>query len=521
MIHRHISLLIIFQVIVSLFFISCKKSKDAELKFNRIGSFEIFGMKFGVDKERLKDYPKDKKKQIEFFRTKVDQPAVDVEQALVTVSQQLTPKVVNIETELTSEQVLSKLKGLLPPEYKDIIKNTNLNEVEKRKAIEHSTRGSGFVVSWDGYIATNAHFVDGAKNITITFHDGRKYKAKIVGKDIPTNIAVIKIKVDKSLDPIRFGRSEALRVGQMIVSIGNPMGLTSTVVSGIVSAKARPSLAINDLDDYIQISNIVSSASAGGPLVDLNGSVVGMTTSSEKKTMGMGLALPSSLLQNIVNQLIHNGKVVRSWFGAGLQELDSSLAKTFNYEIDGKKPAAVLVNRVDLLSPAEKAGIKHGDILVSYNNELVKGVSHFKRLISLTPYASDAMLVLIRDGKQFTKTVEFDKQQRVKKADVPMSDIPDWTGLTIGKKPIITQDEKTVRDAFYVISVASLSPAGKALIKPDDIILSINGNEILNYPDYEELVKKSEEEGFMRLLLKTKKLQKNVNRFILISKATK
>jgi len=266
----------------------------------------------------------------------------------------------------------------------------------------------------------------------------------------------------------------------------------------------------------------VYSGSVGGPLVDLDGLVIGMNAAPLEEKIGIGLAIPADLVKSIINQIIRNGKVIRSWLGVGLQEMTMEIAANFEYKFDSHDPVGVLVNKVIRKSPAQKSGIHPGDIIIAVNNKNISNVSELNRVISLIPFGTDASFKFFRQGDKFSKDISFDRQEEteVLQAKVIYSK-PDWTGLLAGEKPVISNDGKRVEKVLFVASVANLSPAYSAGVKKNDIILSINNKTNLTFSDYEKEVKeKADDDDIMlRLLLKSSK--DNVNRFVVIKKEKK
>ena len=229
--------------------------------------------------------------------------------------------------------------------------------------------GSGFVVSKDGYILTNAHVVEGADEITVRTNDERDLEAKLVGSDPQTDLAVLKVE-DGKLDALELGDSDSLRVGQWVVAAGTPFGLSSSITSGIVSATGRSNLRIADYENFIQTDAAINPGNSGGPLLDLEGKVVGINTAIFSRSggyMGIGFAIPINMAKNVMNSLIADGKVTRGRLGAWIQDLDDDLAESFDYDSRN----GVLIGDVDPESPAGKAGLQSGDIVLEYDGEPV------------------------------------------------------------------------------------------------------------------------------------------------------
>ncbi|MCX7150467.1 MAG: Do family serine endopeptidase [Rhodocyclales bacterium] len=258
--------------------------------------------------------------------------------------------------------------------------------------------GSGVVVSPEGYILTNFHVIDGADEIEVAHNDGRKYKARVVGSDPESDLAVLRIPADHKLPVIAFGSSDTLRVGDVVLAIGNPFGVGQTVTSGIVSALGRSHLGINTFENFIQTDAAINPGNSGGALVDANGHLVGINTaiySQSGGSMGIGFAIPVSLAKNVMEQIVRNGGVTRGWVGIEIQEITPELAESF--KLGGTQGA--LIAGVMRGSPADKAGIKPGDVLTQVANRPVKDAQVMLELIAALQPGKTAHFDLKRDGR--------------------------------------------------------------------------------------------------------------------------
>jgi S1-C subfamily serine protease len=514
-------LLLSLLLLVSCLFFSCHKSVEAEKEFQKIAWFEVLGMKFGVDPKLAKKEKADEKKPelFKLFKSPDVKPMMDVEKAISDVSKRIIPSVVNIKVELSPKKIISSIGQYLPSKYKEVLKDYELkDQADSVKSKGNFKYGSGFVITWDGYIATNAHVVEGAKKIEVTLNDKRKYQATLIGLDMETNIAVIKIPVSEAREPVRFSDSLGVKIGQMTIVVGNQKGENSTVFSAIVSAVPPRSLSLSSNDDYVQISSPIYSAISGGPLVDLSGFVVGMNTSTQKDEAGVGLAIPSILVKNIVTQLIRNKKVIRSWLGAGVQNVSNELADTYEFRIDTQDEArGMLVNSVRKGSPAAHADIKSGDIIVSINEEKIKNQEHLDRVISLIPFGEDAKIKLFSDKKEVDRTISFDVEKPATQAVSRLVTTKhDWIGMLIGQKKIVAEDMKSISDVLYVASVSRLSPAYNAGIKANDLIIDVNGKPVKTSVEYDSQIDELEKEDYIRVLVKRKVEKKSENKFLVI-----
>ncbi|MEF3168073.1 MAG: DegQ family serine endoprotease [Deltaproteobacteria bacterium] len=269
-------------------------------------------------------------------------------------------------------------------------------------------QGSGFIISPDGYLLTNNHVVEGADTIKVKLADGREFTAAVVGTDPQSDVAVIKVD-GKNLPYLRLGDSDKLDIGEWVIAIGNPFGLQQTVTVGVVSAKGRSRLGINDYEDFIQTDAAINPGNSGGPLINIHGEVVGMNTAIVSRSggyMGIGFAIPINMAKAIKDQLIASGKVTRGWLGVIIQQMDEDLAKSFG--LTSKE--GILVAEVTPDSPADKAGLKDGDVIIRMNGQKVTDVAELRNKIALMPPGTTLDLEIIRDGKPVSVTATIGEQ---------------------------------------------------------------------------------------------------------------
>ena len=264
-------------------------------------------------------------------------------------------------------------------------------------------QGSGFVFSLDSglfsdkaYILTNNHVVDGANRIRVTFQDGREFDARVKGTDPKSDIAVLEIQVD-DVPALKLGDSNRLEVGEWVVAIGNPFGLSHTLTVGVVSAKGRTSLGINDYEDFIQTDAAINPGNSGGPLVNLDGEVIGINTAIFSRSggyMGVGFAIPINMARGIAEQLLDGGEVTRGYLGVTIQNLTPELADSFGV----RNLNGIIVAQVSEDSPAARAGLKQGDLITRYQGEIVRDSASFRNMVSLTRPGSEVKLEVLRQG---------------------------------------------------------------------------------------------------------------------------
>ena len=279
-------------------------------------------------------------------------------------------------------------------------------------------QASGFIVTPDGMILTNGHVVQDASEILVKLHDGREFKAVLVGTDPSTDIAVIKVDA-KDLPTLRLGDSDALEVGQWVLAIGNPLGLKATVTKGIVSAKGRSNLDIARIEDFIQTDAAINRGNSGGPLITLDGKVIGINTAIVTNMgtggyMGIGFAIPSNMAKEIMEQLVENGSVSRGFLGVALQQVDADLAQSFNL----RKAEGALVAMVSKDSPAERAGIRQGDVIVKFNGKEVTSTGQLRNTVALMKPGTQVQIEVLREGKMVPLTLSigtFEEEKKVVK----------------------------------------------------------------------------------------------------------
>jgi serine protease Do len=334
-----------------------------------------------------------------------------MDSAFVQLADKVTPAVVNINSTKKEEQGpagpdLEQFFKNFPP-FRDFHGDDSFKKFKKGPGhgggFRHQGMGSGVIVSADGLILTNSHVVKDADEIKVNLSDKRSYDAKVIGADPESDIAVIKIDA-KDLPTAQLGDSSKLRVGEIVLAIGNPFGLNRTVTSGIISATGRTNVGIIDYEDFLQTDAAINPGNSGGPLVNIKGEVIGINTAIASRSggyQGIGFAIPSSSAKLIMDDLIKDGKVRRGLLGVNIQDLNESLAKSFGR---GASDGA-LVSQVIEGSPAEKAGIKAGDIIVKFNGEPVQGAAQLKNMVGKEKPGGSAKLTVFRDKKSFDVTV--------------------------------------------------------------------------------------------------------------------
>ena len=268
--------------------------------------------------------------------------------------------------------------------------------------------GSGIIVDPQGYILTNNHVVENADEITVRLADGREFDAEVIGGDPPTEIAVIRIKAT-NLPAARLGDSKKMEVGDWVLAIGSPFGLEQTVTSGIISATGRHGVGITDYENFIQTDAAINPGNSGGPLVNMNGEVIGVNTAIASRSggyMGIGFAVPIDMAREVMKRLREKGTVVRGWLGVGIQLLTKDMAESMKL----KDSEGVLVSEVFDDGPADKAGIKVGDVILEFNRKRATGPAELQSAVAWTEPGSQAEVLILRDGKRRTLKVKVEKR---------------------------------------------------------------------------------------------------------------
>ncbi|NIA08940.1 MAG: Do family serine endopeptidase, partial [Nitrospiraceae bacterium] len=334
-------------------------------------------------------------------------------EAFAAIVKKATPAVVFVEVEKTVEGhgISSQFQspfGLFNDPFFNRFFGPYSRPRQMPRKFHQMAQGSGFIISKDGYILTNNHVVRNTDNITVKLADGREFKAKVVGTDPQTDIAVIKIN-GKNLPVLPLGDSDKLKAGEWVIAIGNPFGLSHTVTVGVVSAKGRSRIGINDYEDFIQTDAAINPGNSGGPLVNIHGEAVGINTAIYTKSggyMGIGFAIPINMAKAVKDQILKKGKVTRGWLGVVIQDIDENLAESFGL----KKAEGALVSDVSGGSPADKAGLKQGDIIVRLNGKKVDNVGELRNEIALTAPGTKITIEVLRGKRHKVLNVTIGEQ---------------------------------------------------------------------------------------------------------------
>jgi len=379
--------------------------------------------------------------------------------------------------------------------------------------------GTGVIVTKDGLILTNHHVAGEADNIDVKLQDGRTVKAERIGTDPRTDICVIKIKAT-DLVPATLGDSDGLKIGEWVVAAGNPFGLDNSITAGIVSAKGRSIMGGSQFEDFIQTDAAINPGNSGGPLVNLKSEVVGINTAIFSRSggyMGIGFAIPSKMVKSVMDSLLTKGKVVRGWLGVSIQNLTEELASSFSHE--GTEGA--LVGEVQENTPASKAGLKQGDIIVKINGEAIKNVNQLRNIVASTSPGTSLALEVIRDNARKTVNAVVEElpaslNEATALAEEPEAQVTDEVGLKLDNlTPEIARQIRSKRtDGVIVMQVQPGSIAEDAGVQPRDVIISANGKPLKSVKDFTNIVTSKALERGVRLVMETSGMQ----RFVVLRK---
>lgn len=363
--------------------------------------------------------------------------------------------------------------------------------------------GSGVIVTPDGYIVTNNHVVEGADELTVSLPDKRTFKAKVVGTDPKTDVAVIKIDAS-NLPTLPWGDASQLEVGEMVLAVGNPFGLSQTVTMGIISAIGRANVGIVDYEDFIQTDAAINPGNSGGALVNLKGELIGINTAIFSRSggyMGIGFSIPSNMARSVMDSLITHGKVIRGWIGVSIQEVTQELATEFG----ATEAKGALVSDVMEDSPASEAKLERGDIITTYNGVVVRNPLHLRGLAADTAPGTTVTLSVLREKKTLDLKVtigELPKELAKARPDRSGKGEHALAGITVenaGQSDRFGQSKPS--SGVVVTDIKSESPAERAGLRRGDVIREINRKPVKDVGDFERLTSELSPNSPVLLLL--------------------
>ena len=438
--------------------------------------------------------------------------------SLADIVERVAPAVVSLKAKVTGSaepDVSDEDLENLPPSLRDFFEKYRKGAPNQKSRPRGEVQGSGFVIDPSGYIVTNNHVVANSTEIEVQFSDGKKYKAKLIGRDELTDVALIKIEGNR-FPSVTFADDSRVRVGDWVLAVGNPFGLGGTVTAGIVSARGRDDVGGTTYTDYLQIDAAINRGNSGGPTFDMSGRVIGMNTaiySPSGTSAGIGFAIPSGTVQRVVEELKKSGTVTRGWLGVQIQSLSDDAAQALGLpNANGAIVAEVITG-----SPAEKAGFKQGDVVLKMNGTQVKDNRDLTRRVGALHAGETASFVVWRDSKELSITVTIAKrpdEQRLSKLD-PSSGGRDMngkpgqasvSGLGLG----LTAITPVVRQEFgldgtdkgvLITTVDPDSDAAERGLRPGDRIVAIGGNEVRAVTDVSSAVAQAKSQKRPSVLL--------------------
>ena len=374
-----------------------------------------------------------------------DVMARDTPQDFVALTERLSPAVVNISTaqtiEIEADSAFPKDSPL--NKFNDLFGGGDENRIAR-------ALGSGFVIDKTGYIVTNNHVIEGADEIEVAFPSGESYEAKLIGRDKATDLALLKINAGKDLPYVSFGNADDVKVGEWVIAIGNPLGYSSSVAAGIVSARHRQ-MSMTNYDDFIQTDVAINKGNSGGPLFNMDGKVIGVNTAIVSPTgfsVGLSFSIPSDLAESVIKQLRAHGEVKRGFLGVRVQKVSPGIAKAYGLE----RPYGALIRSVTKDSPAKKAGLKRGDLIVSLGGKELENSSRLARIIAESPIGKPLEIGYIRKGKHKTAKAIIEEL----KTDEEETDVKSRTS------------DKAGADSFMGISVEAIDDKLRARLRLDE-----------------------------------------------------
>lgn len=420
----------------------------------------------------------------------------------IALAERLSPAVVNISTVQKSRSRGQRLfRGFRSPWQDRTLPRTDpFREFFERFFSEvppeaHQSLGSGFIVNASGLILTNNHVVEEADVIKVILQDERELEAQVVGRDAKTDIALIKVQADGPLPTVRLGDSDRLRIGEWVMAIGNPFGLSHTVTAGIVSAKGRV-IGTGQYDDFIQTDASINPGNSGGPLFNTQGEVVGINTAIVAGGSGIGFAIAVNLVKELLPQMRRNGRVIRGWLGVILQKVTPELARSFQLA----QPRGALVAEVIDDSPAARGGLRQGDVIMTFDGFEIDEMHELPRAVARTPVGKTVEVKIWRQGKTRTQTIKVDELKD--EPSSPTSEVASQLGMTV--ETLTAEHAESmgldVKTGVVVVEVDADGVAAEAGVRQGDIILEVNRQPIRHVHDYTNVIEQTADATVLLLI---------------------
>jgi serine protease Do len=425
--------------------------------------------------------------------------------------ERVSPAVVTI-TAIEQESAADQQAQLdnLPAPFRDLFNQYNQGRQapQPRKAV---SMGSGFIIEKDGIVVTNNHVIDGAKKITVKLPDGRSFDAKLIGADSATDVAVLKVKSDKALPTVEFGDDRQLRVGDWVVAVGNPFGLSNSVTAGIVSSIGRD-IGSGPYTDFIQIDAPINRGNSGGPTFDLRGQVIGMNSmifSPTGGSVGIGFAIPASTIHDVIAQLEAHGHVSRGWLGVEIQSITPELAASLGM----KDPKGAIISNIVPDGPAARAGLRQGDVVLAVNGKAVEDSRDLSRRVAGLTAGSSATFSVNRDGKvqQIEAKIQPRKEEKLASNDNNGEAVPGAVGATgeamgLGLAAVTPETRRAFNldDSTTGVLITKVDPNSDAAdkgLQPGDIVMSVSNKTVRTPQDIQKGISDAKGQGRKSVLL--------------------
>ena len=415
----------------------------------------------------------------------------NVPESFADLAEKLMPSVVNISTTTIITTQSNPFPFQFPPgsPFEDMFKEFGTPQERKSSAL-----GSGFIIDEKGIVVTNNHVISDAEDIIVRVNGDKEFKAKVIGADPLSDIAVLQLETKEKFIPVKFGDSDSARIGDWVIAIGNPFGLGGTVTSGIISARNR-SIGLSRYEDYIQTDASINSGNSGGPLFDMNGDVIGINTAilGRNGSIGIGFSIPSNSAKIVIDQLIKFGETKRGWLGVRIQDVTKEIAEVEKLD----KPRGALVASVAQNSPSDKAGVKAGDIILEFNGEVIQEMKQLPIIVARTEVGKKVKVKIWRDKKEITKTItlgrlETSEDFKVTEKNEPQKEF-EIKDLNIFVRELTKEDIKernlpNQTNGLVITKIGNKSPLINS-IEVNSIILEAQKKKIYSADDLNQILK--------------------------------